>query len=125
MSRVFGAVIAPRGANQPSCGYELAIICLATPPYDHQAKVAATPAHNAISKRERASGPRLRRDGCRFGNHSFSRVIGPIRDGGRQARVAGRAPDRGHLGFPMRGYQSKWLSAQAVGNVVQRIKHCG
>jgi hypothetical protein len=40
------------GASQPSNGCEFAIICLAAWPY-HQANVAATPAQNVISKRER------------------------------------------------------------------------
>src|SRR6266849_7387116 len=81
MPGTFCAVGRGRGANQPSSGYEFAIICLAASPYDRQANVAATPMQNVIRKRERAREARLRSDGCPFGNGSFSRVVGR-REGG-------------------------------------------
>ncbi len=43
------------GANQPSCGYEFAIISRAASPYDCQAKVAATPMQKIIKKRTSVS----------------------------------------------------------------------
>src|SRR5262249_2635466 len=47
---VAGAVCATAasGANQPSCGYELAILSLAMSPDDCQASVAKTPTQNVI-----------------------------------------------------------------------------
>src|SRR5260370_38881410 len=47
------------GANQPSCGYEFAIIARAASPYDCQAKVAATPMQKVIRRRMSASRARL------------------------------------------------------------------
>src|SRR5262249_28855822 len=61
------AVSAGRGASQPSCGCEFAIISLAASPYDCQSKVAATPIQNAIGKRASKRG-RLRTDGAPLGN---------------------------------------------------------
>src|SRR5260370_30551042 len=59
MSGVFCATGSACGANQPSCGYEFAIIARAASPYDCQAKVAAIPMQKVIRKRTSASKARL------------------------------------------------------------------
>src|SRR5207245_4159550 len=91
VSGAFCATSSARGANQRSCGYGFAIICLAASPYDCQAKVAATPMQNAITKWARAREARLRTDGCRFGSGSFSRAGGRT-GGGSVDGSAGNKP---------------------------------
>jgi hypothetical protein len=54
MEGVSGAVCARGGADKRSWGHDLAIIRLAASPYDHQAKLAATPPQNTIRKRDRS-----------------------------------------------------------------------
>src|SRR6266853_4088387 len=58
-SGAFCATGSACGVNQPSCGYEFAIISRAASPCDCQAKVAATPMQKVIRKRTSASKARL------------------------------------------------------------------
>jgi hypothetical protein len=51
------------GANEASCGQEVAIIALAASPYHCQANVAPTPIENTIRKRTRRRDALLRSDG--------------------------------------------------------------
>ena len=51
------------GANQPSCGDELAIIARAASPYACQAKVVPTPTEKTINKRASPRKARLASDG--------------------------------------------------------------
>ncbi len=80
MPGTFCAIGRGRGANQPSCGYEFAIISRAASPYDCQAKVVPTPTQKMARKRERAREARLRSGGCPLGNGS-SRMVGRIGGG--------------------------------------------
>src|SRR5215813_6726789 len=70
---MFGEVCAAAacGANQLSCGNDLAIISRAASPYDCQASVPATPMQSVIRKRARTRRARLRRDGRILGKLSF------------------------------------------------------
>src|SRR5262245_14528042 len=65
-------VSAGRGANQPSCGYECAIVALAASPYDCQSEMTATPVQNVIRRGASARDGRLRHDGCPLGNGTCS-----------------------------------------------------
>src|SRR5262249_22038585 len=51
------------GANEASCGHEVAIIALAASPYHCQAKVVPTPTENTIRKRTRPREALLPSDG--------------------------------------------------------------
>src|SRR5262249_29071128 len=51
------------GANEASCGHEVAIIALAASPYNCQAKVVQTPIENTIRKRTRPREALLPSDG--------------------------------------------------------------
>src|SRR5262249_52126157 len=86
----FCAVNRGRDANQPSRGYEFAIISLATSPYDCKTRVAPIPLQNVMRKRKRARVARLRSDGCPFGNGSFSKVVGRTGGGSLDATTGNR-----------------------------------
>jgi hypothetical protein len=64
------------GANQLSCGYELATISLTGSPYDCQTKTAETPMQKIIRKRMRVIKARLPTEDRPFGYPLFVRSAG-------------------------------------------------
>src|SRR5258708_33761913 len=64
VSGTFCATGSACGANQPSCGYEFAIMARAAAPEDCHANGEAPPVQNVSRNREKAREARLRGDGC-------------------------------------------------------------